>query len=171
MLTRLGKCSSSVRATRDHQHILANSGASAVIISTQKLARNLLPAVLFASECRHVISIDDIITGQSPDIAQFHHWQELVAGNSDLGALEQRMSDVKRSDLACIIYTSGTGGAPRGVMQHHGMILHNLEGCIDVIANDFGWDDEIFLSFLPASHAYEHCGGQHFQIALCGQIF
>ena len=157
--------------TRDHQHILANSGASAVIVSTQKLAKNLLPAVLFSSDCRHVISIDDIITGQSPDIAQFHHWQEMVSGAADVGALEQRMAEVGRDDLACLIYTSGTGGAPRGVMQHHGMILHNVEGCIDVIANDFGWDDEIFLSFLPASHAYEHSGGQHFPIALGAQIY
>jgi long-chain acyl-CoA synthetase len=157
--------------TRDHQHILANSGASAVIVSTQKLARNLLPAVLFASECRHVISIDDIITGQSPDVAQFHHWEELVSGGSDLGAVEQRMAGVNRGDLACIIYTSGTGGAPRGVMQHHGMILHNVEGCTDVIANDFGWDDEIFLSFLPASHAYEHSGGQLFPVALGAHIY
>ncbi len=157
--------------TRDHQHILANSGASAVIVSTQKLARALLPAVLFSSDCRHVISIDDIITGQSPDIAQFHHWTELVSGTSDVVALDERMARVKREDLACLIYTSGTGGAPRGVTQHHGMILHNVEGCIDVIANDFGWDDEVFLSFLPASHAYEHSGGQHFPIALGGQIY
>ena len=157
--------------TRDHQHILANSGASAVIVSTQKLAKNLLPAVLFASECHHVISIDDIMTGQSPDVAQFHHWDELVSGASDVGALEARMAEVNRDDLACLIYTSGTGGAPRGVMQHHGMVLHNVEGCIDIIATDFGWDDEIFLSFLPASHAYEHTGGQHFPIALGGQIY
>ena len=157
--------------TRDHQHILANSEASAVIVSTQKLARTLVPAVLFASECKHIISIDEIITGQSPDVATFHHWKDLVSGGSDIGALEQRMAEVKRDDLACIIYTSGTGGAPRGVMQHHGMILQNVEGCIDVIANDFGWDDEIFLSFLPASHAYEHSGGQHFPVALGGQIY
>ena len=157
--------------TRDHQHILANSGAGAVIVSTQKLAKALVPAVLFASECRHIISIDDIITGQSPDIAHFHHWADLVSGASDIGVLEKRMAEVKRDDLACVIYTSGTGGAPRGVMQHHGMILHNVEGCIDVIANDFGWDDEVFLSFLPASHAYEHSGGQHFPVALGGQIY
>jgi long-chain acyl-CoA synthetase len=157
--------------TRDHQHILANSEASAVIVSTQKLARALVPAVLFASDCKHIISIDEIITGQSPDVATFHHWKDLIAGGSDIGALEQRMAEVKRVDLACIIYTSGTGGAPRGVMQHHGMILQNVEGCIDIIANDFGWDDEIFLSFLPASHAYEHSGGQHFPIALGGQIY
>jgi len=157
--------------TRDHQHILANSGASAVIVSTQKLARALLPAVLFSSNCRHVISIDDIITGQSPEIAEFHHWSDMTSGTPDLAALAQRSAAVGRGDLACLIYTSGTGGAPRGVKQHHGMILHNVEGCIDVIANDFGWDDEVFLSFLPASHAYEHSGGQHFPIALGGQIY
>jgi long-chain acyl-CoA synthetase len=157
--------------TRDHQHILANSGASAVIVSSQKLARALLPAVIFSSDCRHVISIDDIITGQSPEIAEFHHWADMVGGPSDVGVLEKDMAKVGRDDLACLIYTSGTGGAPRGVRQHHGMILHNVEGCIDVIANDFGWDDEVFLSFLPASHAYEHSGGQHFPIALGGQIY
>jgi len=157
--------------TRDHQHILANSGASAVIVSTQKLARALMPAVLFSSDCHHIISIDDIITGQSPDVAQFHVWDDLIRGATDLGALEERMAAVGRDDLACLIYTSGTGGAPRGVCQHHGMILHNVEGCVDIIANDFGWDDEVFLSFLPASHAYEHSGGQHFPIALGGQIF
>ena len=81
------------------------------------------------------------------------------------------MAGVGRGDLACLIYTSGTGGAPRGVCQHHGMILHNVEGCVDVIANDFSWDEEVFLSFLPASHAYEHSGGQYFPIALGGQIF
>ena len=156
---------------RDHQHILANSGAAAVIVSTQKLAKALIPAVLFSSDCKHIISIDEIITGQSPDIAQFHLWAEMVAGTADIGALETRMAAVGRGDLACLIYTSGTGGAPRGVCQHHGMILHNVEGCIDVIANDFGWDDEVFLSFLPASHAYEHSGGQHFPIALGAEIY
>ena len=157
--------------TRDHQHILNNSEARAVIVSTQKLAKALLPAVLFASSCNHVISIDEIITGQSPDVAQFHHWDALVSGPADIGALESEMAKVGRGDLACLIYTSGTGGAPRGVCQHHGMILHNVEGCIDIIANDFGWDDEVFLSFLPASHAYEHSGGQHFPVALGGQIY
>ena len=57
------------------------------------------------------------------------------------------------------------------MQQHHGAILHNVEGCIDIISNDFGWDDEVFLSFLPASHAYEHTGGQHFPVALGAQIY
>ena len=36
---------------------------------------------------------------------------------------------------------------------------------------DFGWDEEVFLSFLPASHAYEHTGGQHFPVALGAEIY
>ena len=157
--------------TRDHTHILGNSGAKAVIVSNQKLARNLIPAVLFSSECHHVIGIEDIRTGQAPGTVDFHHWDELVAGDPDLEALEQRMQSVGRKDLACIIYTSGTGGAPRGVMQHHGSILANCAGAADIISTDFGWDDEIFLSFLPASHAYEHTGGQHFPVGLGAQIY
>ena len=157
--------------TRDHQHILGNSGARAVIVSTQKLARQLVPAVMFASECHHIIGIDDIRTGQTQEVARFHHWAELVDGAADIGGTADASASVGRDDLACLIYTSGTGGAPRGVQQHHGMILHNVEGCIDVISTDFGWDDEIFLSFLPASHAYEHTGGQHFPIALGAEIY
>jgi long-chain acyl-CoA synthetase len=56
-------------------------------------------------------------------------------------------------------------------MQHHGANLHNVEGCTDIISTDFGWGDEVFLSFLPASHAYEHTGGQHFPIALGAEIY
>ena len=156
---------------RDHTHILGNSGAKAAIVSTQKLAKNLIPAVLFSSECHHVIGIEDIRTGQAPETINFHQWAEMVAGEADVAALEQRMQQVGRNDLACLIYTSGTGGAPRGVMQHHGSILANIEGAADVISTDFGWDDEIFLSFLPASHAYEHTGGQHFPIGLGAQIY
>jgi long-chain acyl-CoA synthetase len=157
--------------TRDHQHILGNSGARAVIVSTQKLAKTLVPAVMFASECHHIIGIEDIRTGQSQDVARFHHWADLVDGPADIGTTATEADRVARGDLACLIYTSGTGGAPRGVQQHHGMILHNVEGCIDIISEDFGWDEEVFLSFLPASHAYEHSGGQHFPVALGGQIY
>ena len=144
--------------TRDHAHILGNSGARAVIVSNQKLAKNLVPAVLTSSECHHVIGMELIRSGQTPDWVSCHSWEKLVSDQADVAALERDIAGIGRGDLACIIYTSGTGGAPRGVQQHHGAILHNVEGCTDIISTDFGWDDEIFLSFLPASHAYEHTG-------------
>lgn len=156
---------------RDHAHILENSGARAVIVSNQKLARNLIPAVLTSNECHHVISMEPLRTGQAPDWVNCHGWSQLAGGEADVDALRRNVEAVNRNELACLIYTSGTGGAPRGVQQHHGAILHNLEGATDIISTDFGWEDEIFLSFLPASHAYEHTGGQHFPIALGAQIY
>ena len=156
---------------RDHSHIVENSGARAVIVSTAKLARTVLPAVMRSAKARIVIGIDDIRVGQSGDVA-LHDWNKLLSAESgDLGAITAAAANLKREDLACIIYTSGTGGAPRGVRQHHGAILHNVAGCIDVIATDFGWDEEVFLSFLPLSHAYEHSAGQFFPIGLGGQIY
>jgi len=56
-------------------------------------------------------------------------------------------------------------------MLHHGAILHNVAGATDIISTDFGWGDEVFLSFLPASHALEHTGGQMFPIGLGAQIY
>jgi long-chain acyl-CoA synthetase len=155
---------------RDHQHILDDSGARAVFVSMPKLAKALLGAAQRTSNCEHVIGIEPLRAAQESNV-RIHQWAELVeAERADVDACAAG-ADFKREDLACLIYTSGTGGAPRGVMQHHGAILHNVEGCTDVISEDFGWDNEVFLSFLPASHAYEHSGGQMFPIALGGQIY
>ena len=157
--------------TRDHAHILGNSGARAVIVSNQKLAKNLVPAVITSAECQHVIGMEPLRSGQAPDWVNCHYWAKLASPDGDVEELKREAAKVGRNDLACIIYTSGTGGAPRGVQLHHGALLHNVEGCTDIISTDFGWDDEVFLSFLPASHAYEHTGGQLFPIALGAEIY
>ncbi|GGE86832.1 AMP-dependent synthetase/ligase [Sphingomonas prati] len=156
---------------RDHAHILSDSGARAVIVSTAKLARALLPAVLRSTHCDLIVGIEAMGVGQQAGNVRFADWQAMmIAGTPDLKACAAG-ADFERGDLACVIYTSGTGGAPRGVQQHHGAILQNVAGCVDVISTDFGWGDEVFLSFLPASHAYEHSGGQYFPIGLGGQIY
>jgi long-chain acyl-CoA synthetase len=156
---------------RDHQHILDNSGAKAVIVSTAKLARTLMPAVM-RSEAHIVISMESLRVGQQGEVA-VHDWEPLVAGGEAwLEESKARGDAMTREDTACLIYTSGTGGAPRGVMQHHGAILHNAAGAAEVLVNDFGiGDEEVFLSFLPLSHAYEHSGGQFLPIMVGAQIY
>ena len=152
---------------RDHSHIIENSGARAIIVSSAKLARTLIPAAARSIDAKIIIGFEDVRVGQTGLVS--HNWSQLIADHpaqpSDLTI------GAARDDLACIIYTSGTGGAPRGVRQHHGAILCNVEGCAKVITEDFGWDDEVFLSFLPLSHAYEHTGGQYFPIGLGAQIY
>lgn len=151
---------------RDHQHVLENSGACAVIVSTEKLARTLMPAVIRSNQGQLLIGMDEM---RFPATVEHHDWRELIASHpTEPATLPLPFA---REDLACIIYTSGTGGAPRGVMQHHGAILHNVAGTVAVISEDYGWGEEVFLSFLPLSHAYEHTAGQHVPIGLGGQIY
>jgi long-chain acyl-CoA synthetase len=156
---------------RDHAHVLGNSGARAVIVSNQKLAKNLIPAVITSSECRHVVGIEPIRAGQTPDWVNCHSWTELVSEGADAAALQREAAGIGRNDLACIIYTSGTGGAPRGVQQHHGAILHNVEGCTDIISTDFGRGDDVFPSPRPARHAFAHTRGMHLPVGLGAQIY
>ena len=154
---------------RDHQHIIEDAGASAIVVSTNKLAQSVMPAALRATRAHHLIGIEELRVGQSTGVA-IHSWDAMVGKVADVDACAAAAT-FQREDLACLIYTSGTGGAPRGVQQHHGAILCNVEGCVEVITEDFGWDEEIFLSFLPLSHAYEHSGGQHFPVGLGAQIY
>jgi long-chain acyl-CoA synthetase len=159
--------------TRDHIHILENSGARAAIVSTAKLGKALLPAIVQTDLCRHVIGMEALPPMQG-GVYERHDWAALLEGDAKAARAEvdARVATFTRRDLACIIYTSGTGGAPRGVRQHHGMILTNVAGAAQIIFDDFGCDEgEIFLSFLPLSHAYEHTGGQFLPIAMGGQIY
>ena len=158
---------------RDHVHILDNSGAKAVIVSTEKLLRPLHGALQATGVAEHVIGIDDLHRQQSGSFV-YHKWDRMLEGDAIAArrAVDERISRIGRGDTACIIYTSGTGGAPRGVMQHHGAILCNVAGAAEILMEDFGIEqDERFLSFLPLSHAYEHSGGQFLPIAVGAQIY
>ena len=162
---------------RDHLHVLENSGARAVIVANAKLAKPLLPAVLRSDGVSHLIAIEGFKLPQMGQTAG-HEWGALLNGDAAAAraAVESRIAGIGRDDLACLIYTSGTGGAPRGVMQHHGAILRNIDGAATVLAEDFDWDAsgthrEVFLSFLPLSHAYEHTGGQFLPIGMGAEIY
>ena len=157
---------------RDHAHILDNSGARAVFVSTEKLLAPVVGAIGQTGLVEHVIGIDPLKTRQSGSFA-YHNWSALIAGDAAAAraTVDERIARIDRSETACLIYTSGTGGAPRGVMQHHGAILCNVAGAAEILISDFGIADERFLSFLPLSHAYEHTGGQYLPIGVGAEIF
>ncbi len=156
---------------RDHRHILDNSAARAVIVSTAKLALPLMPAVVRSSDAEFVIGMEPLKHSQMGH-QSYHDWADLVQGSDvDVATLTQDMTTVGKDETACIIYTSGTGGAPRGVMLHHGSIMANVIGAAEILRDDFGLSDDRFLSFLPLSHAYEHSGGQFLPIGCGAEIY
>ena len=77
--------------------------------------------------------------------------------------------NLKRSSAACIIYTSGTGGNPKGVILSHGGILNNLEGACEIMKPLID-SRPVFLTWLPLSHSYEHTV-QFAQIAVGAKVF
>ena len=78
--------------------------------------------------------------------------------------------NLKRNMPACIIYTSGTSGNPKGVVLSHGGILANCEGAMDLLQPLIKKKDPIFLTWLPLSHSYEHAV-QFIQIITGAKVF
>ena len=154
----------------DHRHIVEDSGAKAAIVSTRKLGERFLPAAHQSPAMEFVVMMEP------PDVSQrlsvdVHRWDDIL--ETGMKAPDTVAGDAgrwRRDDMACIIYTSGTGGAPKGVMLSHGAILHNCRGASDALI-ELGLGNEIFLSFLPLSHSYEHTAGLFFPISIGAQIY
>src|SRR3546814_21124040 len=89
-------------------------------------------------------------------------WRDLMQESGDsLNEVASQVARLKRTDTACLIYTSGTGGRPKGVMLSHGAILCNSMGAYHLFADSaiLAVNREVFLSFLPLSHFSEHTAG------------
>ena len=100
------------------------------------------------------------------DYSNFISYKKITAIKSK----KQKIPKIKKSEISSIIYTSGTGGKPKGVVLSHESIFHNLEGALEVI-KDFGFRNHRFLSFLPLSHSYERMAGLYFPLLIAAEIF
>lgn len=154
----------------DHLHILNNSGARFVITSTRALTEKVLAAAWQAAVPPTVIAIAPPEVRQSSGAGLISWAETLKLGRSGHGGLASKMAASGRQDAACIIYTSGTGGAPRGVVLSHGALIANAKGAQRLIATITDGND-VFLSFLPLSHAYEHTAGLMLPILIGAQIY
>ncbi len=154
----------------DHRHVLANSGAKAVIISTAALAHRVMPAADQVSTITAIITMEPLTSGQLSH-AEVHSWAEVVARGAALAEdIRGSVAAIARDDVACLIYTSGTGGVPKGVMTTHANIFANCYGAFRLLQT-IGLGDDVFLCFLPLSHSYEHTAGMMFPVSLGAEIY
>ena len=134
----------------DHAHILMDSGARAAIVSTPALAARLRQA---SADLELVVCMDEPPADTLP-------WATLTAAPADAAMLMAEVEQIPAERLACLVYTSGTGGLPRGVMLPHRALLTNCRGLGVLLARLFaGVEVPVYLSFLPMSHSYEHTVG------------
>ena len=109
----------------DHLHILNDSGAKAAIVSTSLLADRVIAAASQTEHVKFLITIENLNSNQSSSL-DIKNWQAIVDDGGNLDAnIDTWVSAVNADDTAVIIYTSGTGGVPKGVMLAHKSILHN----------------------------------------------
>ena len=158
--------------TSDYSHIINHSEARCIIIASHSLALKALPAVVKSSKCKNVIKIDNDKNNYNEPV-NIISWNTLIKENNDdkLIDFEEEAKTQQRKDTACIIYTSGTGGNPKGVMLSHGAMLTNCTGAKELLKNLIKDLKEIrFLSWLPLSHSYEHTL-QFFKMGISAQVF
>jgi long-chain acyl-CoA synthetase len=154
-----------------HAYLLNHSEAAAAVVSGDRLARALLPALAQAPSIKLLIAMEPLRDAEQLAVPVLSWAEALALGEQTAATGADPVAALTRDDLACFIYTSGTGGNPKGVMLTHGNIISNVAGAQAVLKTLDLADNEVFLSFLPLSHAYEHTGGQFLPMAVGAQIY
>jgi long-chain acyl-CoA synthetase len=145
----------------DHAHVLRDCGARVAICSTPQLAGR----VAAAGPLDLMVTLGNFVV---PGVRTLP-WDTLVRDAGPFDDIAAEAAQIPPGALACIIYTSGTGGAPRGVMLSHRAILSNCRGAFAMM-RPLRLHNEVYLSFLPISHAYEHTAGQFFLVSIGSEI-
>ena len=142
---------------KDFEYILNDCQPKGLIVSNSKLFDTVSSAAKKINyNFKFIISFEEI---------------ENILNINQLTETEQNnfTSEAKRKDPACIIYTSGTQGNPKGVVLSHGGILSNCEDAKNLV-DKLEIKQPRFLTWLPLSHSYEHTV-QFVQISLGAQIY
>ena len=142
-------------AEKDYEYILKDCSPSLIIVSNDKQLKKIKNFIASIK----VISFEKTETNSKTFDQIFNE------------KFESKINlDLQRKNLACIIYTSGTSGNPKGVMLSHGGILSNCEGAFELLQPLIKKKDPTFLTWLPLSHSYEHTV-QMIQILLAAKVF
>lgn len=125
---------------RELNYILEHSEAVAIVTS-EELSAKVVEAAQGVSTLKHVLITGNCIHESATDIRQE------IKGATPVEGLQARSPD----DLALLVYTSGTTGKPKGVMQSHSNIVSNAEACESILITE---PDTVILHTLPLAHVY-----------------
>ena len=142
-------------AERDYEYILNDCSPSLVIVSNDIQFEKIKKFI----DNKKIISFEKIKTFSTTFESIFNEKYEKEINNK-----------LSRKLPACIIYTSGTSGNPKGVILSHGGILSNCEGALELLQPLLKKKEPTFLTWLPLSHSYEHTV-QMIQILIGAKVF
>jgi long-chain acyl-CoA synthetase len=132
----------------EHWQLLKHSGAK-ILITEFGIWRQLSVSAGRAA----ATSLKTIFATEAPenaDLAGAQQWEEVRSANPPVFVPQQRQ------DIACIVYSSGTGGTPKGCMMTH---ENYLEQCMALTSVYPFWPGVRYLSILPSNHAIDFMVG------------
>lgn len=141
--------------TQSHlEYIINDSGSKIIVVSNESLLKKIL---LIRNKLRTVEKIIIIESKSENKPEEAFAYKEVIEigrerlkGGSE--SYEKKVLTVKPSDIATIMYTSGTTGVPKGVMLSHGNIAAEIQALGKSIEVE---EDDLLISFLPLSHVLE----------------
>jgi long-chain acyl-CoA synthetase len=151
---------------QDYKYLVDDCEPSIIIVSNDMMHTKLKNIIDEKPFIKKVITFEEIEKADYKE--KYLYFKKIV--NKKLEDIDKiKNTSLKRNSPACIIYTSGTGGNPKGVVLSHGGILNNLEGACEILKPLID-KRPIFLTWLPLSHSYEHTV-QFAQIAVGAKVF
>ena len=146
---------------RDYEYIIDDCSPSLIFVSNNLMYKKIKRIVNEKKFIKKIIFFDQT-NDLNLDTKQIFMRNEKIT-------IDNKYQEISRKDPACIIYTSGTQGNPKGVILSHGGILNNCQGSQELLKSIIKKNPK-FLTWLPLSHSYEHTV-QFVQIAVGAKVF
>ena len=135
-------------------YVVNDSNARTIIVEDPAQLAKVLEAREKMPALEQIIVISGYEATQPPKMVQT--WQMLrrlgrEASAAQASTLAERIAAVKPGDLASVVYTSGTTGPPKGVMQTHANHISAQRNSESAAPCEEGW---VHLLFLPLAHSF-----------------
>jgi len=160
----------------DHHYIITHSESSFVFCSGGIIGQKMLSALSKIKQKIPFICFDALTTLDDNKLVSGYKagcfGLESLLGNPPVfDGFDRALKDQNSDDVCCIIYTSGTGGRPKGVKLTHRSIQSNIQAAIELLDEGGATQDAVFLSLLPLSHSYEHTAGMHLPFQIAAEVW
>jgi len=165
----------------DYTFLIEHSHTRYIFTSSGSLADSLEKAAIKTGSVEAIIYFDKRPPQKKKAHFECYDWQEIstiphlanqhIAPHQLDSEFVSSVDKIAAENVCCIIYTSGTGGTPKGVMLTHKSIQANISAAADLLAEGSAGDKTRFLSLLPLSHAYEHTVGLHLPLSMGANVW